>query len=130
MLSTFAGCGSLPLGELCQCKPRVQGRICDECRELYWNLQSTNPDGCQGIVDLFENYIRSCLTIFFSECDCFMPGVLSGVGVCNPKSGQCVCKPSATSRRCDECSEGFYSLNENSLFGCTGKFLNNLKIKN
>jgi len=51
-----------------------------------------------------------------------MPGVLSGVGVCNPKSGQCVCKPSATSRRCDECSEGFYSLNENSLFGCTGNY--------
>eukprot|EP00102_Acyrthosiphon_pisum_P016424 XP_008187385.2 PREDICTED: laminin subunit alpha [Acyrthosiphon pisum] len=100
VLSTFVGCGSLPLGELCQCKPRVNGRICDECRELFWNLQPTNPDGCQ-------------------ECDCFMPGVLSGVGVCNPKSGQCVCKPSATSRRCDECSEGFYSLNENSLFGCT-----------
>lgn len=53
-----------------------------------------------------------------------MPGVLSGVGVCNPKSGQCVCKPSATSRRCDECVEGFYSLNENSLFGCTGKLVN------
>lgn len=49
-LSTFAGCGSLPLGELCQCKPRVQGRICDECRELFWNLQPTNPYGCQGIV--------------------------------------------------------------------------------
>ncbi|XP_050541070.1 laminin subunit alpha [Daktulosphaira vitifoliae] len=100
VLSTFAGCGSLPLGELCQCKPRVTGRICNECRELYWNLEPTNPEGCQ-------------------ECDCFMPGVLSGVGVCNPKSGQCVCKPSATSRRCDECAEGFYSLDENSLFGCS-----------
>lgn len=51
VLSTFAGCGSLPLGELCQCKPRVHGRICDECRELYWNLQPTNPDGCQGTYD-------------------------------------------------------------------------------
>ncbi|VVC44657.1 Hypothetical protein CINCED_3A025090 [Cinara cedri] len=100
VLATFAGCGSLPLGELCQCKPRVHGRICDECRELYWNLQPSNPEGCE-------------------DCDCFMPGVLSGVGVCNPKSGQCICKPSATSRRCDECVEGFYSLNENSLFGCT-----------
>lgn len=48
ILSTFAGCGSLPSGKLCQCKPRVTGRICDECRELYWNLQPTNPDGCQG----------------------------------------------------------------------------------
>lgn len=57
-----------------------------------------------------------------------MPGVLSGVGVCNTKTGQCVCKPSATSRRCDECSEGFYSLNENSLFGCTGKQLNSLEF--
>lgn len=61
-----------------------------------------------------------------------MPGVLSGVGVCNTKTGQCVCKPSATSRRCDECAEGFYSLNENSLFGCTGKLSNTynlLKLK-
>lgn len=64
------------------------------------------------------NNARACA--FPSECDCFMPGVLSGVGVCNTKTGQCVCKPSATSRRCDECAEGFYSLNENSLFGCTG----------
>lgn len=60
VLATFAGCGSLPLGELCQCKERVQGRICDECRELYWNLQSTNPDGCEGMIKSSKDYTCTC----------------------------------------------------------------------
>ena len=47
--SSFAGCGSLEhLGELCECKPHVTGRICDTCRPLFWNLQINNPDGCEG----------------------------------------------------------------------------------
>lgn len=59
VLPTFAGCGSLPAGELCQCKARVHGRICDECRPLFWNLQARNPEGCEckikkKILDLFS----------------------------------------------------------------------------
>ena len=45
---TFKGCGTLPPGELCKCKDRVHGRICNECRPLFWNLQATNPEGCEG----------------------------------------------------------------------------------
>lgn len=48
IIAGFAGCGSVPPGELCQCKPRVQGRICNECRPLYWNLRPGNPEGCEG----------------------------------------------------------------------------------
>ena len=46
--TTFTGCGTLPPGELCKCKDRVHGRICNECRPLFWNLQATNPEGCEG----------------------------------------------------------------------------------
>lgn len=42
------GCGSVPAGELCQCKDRVQGRICSDCKPLFWNLQEYNPSGCEG----------------------------------------------------------------------------------
>lgn len=48
VLATFSGCGSLPAGELCECKPRVTGRICDTCRPLYYNLQPYNSEGCEG----------------------------------------------------------------------------------
>jgi hypothetical protein len=56
-----------------------------------------------------------------AECDCHIPGVMGGLGVCDTRTGQCFCKPLVTSRRCDTCSPGTYSLAENNLFGCTGK---------
>lgn len=46
---------------------------------------------------------------------------MGGVGVCDTKIGQCMCKPLVTSRRCDTCSPGTYNLVENNLFGCSGK---------
>lgn len=49
-----------------------------------------------------------------------MPGVAGNIAECDTKSGQCVCKPSVTSRRCDECVPGTYNLREDNLFGCTG----------
>ncbi|KAI5729364.1 hypothetical protein M8J76_001799 [Diaphorina citri] len=113
VLKTFAGCGSLPAGELCECKPKVQGRICDECRPLYWNLKASNPDGCE-------------------DCDCYTLGTIGGIKNCNPKSGQCVCKATAMNRKCDACVDGTYALQDNNLFGCTecacdiGGSINNL----
>ncbi|XP_063239907.1 laminin subunit alpha [Bacillus rossius redtenbacheri] len=100
VVAMFAGCGSLPPGELCQCKERVVGRICDQCRPLFWNLQPQNPQGCE-------------------ECDCHLPGVVGGLGVCDTRSGQCLCKSSVRSRRCDTCADGTFDLREGNLFGCS-----------
>lgn len=58
---------------------------------------------------------------FLKECDCHIPGVMGGINVCNPQSGQCLCKPSVGSRRCDSCKDGSYNLSEDNLFGCTGE---------
>ena len=35
----------------CNCKVNVgQGtRDCSQCRDGYWNLTESNPDGCQGV---------------------------------------------------------------------------------
>ncbi|CAK1588443.1 unnamed protein product [Parnassius mnemosyne] len=100
VIATFAGCGSVPAGELCQCKDRVQGRICNDCKALFWNLQDYNPLGCE-------------------ECNCFLAGTLGGLGTCNTRSGQCTCKMNVGGLQCDQCQSGFYKLETNNLFGCT-----------
>lgn len=93
------GCASVPKGELCQCKERVTGRICNECKPLYWNLNLTNPLGCD-------------------ECDCFTEGTLGTLDTCDSKTGQCACKPSTTGRICNECKDGTFDLVSGNLFGC------------
>ncbi|XP_046433556.1 laminin subunit alpha [Neodiprion fabricii] len=99
VIETFQGCGSVPIGELCQCKERVAGRICNECKPLFWNLQPRNPQGCE-------------------ECQCNIPGTIAGIGECDTKSGQCICKTAVTGRGCTHCSDGMYNLQEYNLFGC------------
>lgn len=100
VVAAFAGCGSVPAGQLCECKERVEGRICDKCKPLFWNLHPTNPDGCE-------------------DCTCNSPGVIGGIKVCDSDSGQCVCKPKVSSKDCNECADGAYNLQESNLFGCT-----------
>ncbi|KAK9499521.1 hypothetical protein O3M35_002544 [Rhynocoris fuscipes] len=100
--ANFTGCGAFSRpGELCECKPRVQGRMCNECRPLYWNLQQYNPHGC-------------------TECNCYSPGVIGGIAECDDKNnGQCHCKMSVESRKCNVCVDGTYDLQEHHIFGCT-----------
>uniref|UniRef100_A0A8D8UVI4 Laminin subunit alpha n=1 Tax=Cacopsylla melanoneura TaxID=428564 RepID=A0A8D8UVI4_9HEMI len=113
VVSSFAGCGSLPPGELCQCKVKVTGRICDECKPLYWNLRPNNVDGCE-------------------DCDCYTLGTIGSIKNCDQKSGQCVCKATTQNRRCDACADGTFDLQDRNLFGCSecacdiGGSINNL----
>ncbi len=44
----FGGCGAYNDGRLCDCKDRVGGRICDTCKDGFWNLDVRNPYGCEG----------------------------------------------------------------------------------
>ncbi|XP_077547053.1 laminin subunit alpha [Haemaphysalis longicornis] len=99
ILPTFGGCGSLTSGELCECKERVTGRICDQCRPLFWNLKPSNSHGCE-------------------ECECHIPGTLAGLGVCDGQSGQCMCKPNVGQRQCTACVDGTFMLREDDLLGC------------
>ncbi|KAK7086937.1 Receptor binding, partial [Halocaridina rubra] len=101
VLETFAGCGNAPEGELCECKERVTGRICDKCRPLFWNLQKGNPLGCE-------------------DCGCSTAGTVGGIATCDDKTGQCFCKKDVFSRRCNECKDGTYNLQEDNIFGCIG----------
>ncbi|CAG0898967.1 unnamed protein product [Cyprideis torosa] len=96
---TFGGCGTLPVGELCECKERVTGRICDTCKPLYWNLQVNNPYACE-------------------DCNCFQPGVLANLMECDSRYGQCTCKLFVTGRQCQSCIDGFYNMTDNNALGC------------
>lgn len=91
----------MPAGELCQCKQQVTGRICDECKPLFWNLNISNPLGCD-------------------ECDCYTDGTVGTLDTCNSKSGQCNCKPSVEGRICNECKDGTFDLVGSNIFGCNG----------
>ena len=54
---TIGGC-EIPAqeGKLCSCKENVEGRICDTCKPLFWNLQKSNALGCD-------------------DCGCHLPGM-------------------------------------------------------
>jgi len=42
--------------------------------------------------------------------------------VCDPGTGQCVCKVDVVGQRCDVCKDGFHHLNEENPFGCIGGY--------
>ncbi|WAR24784.1 LAMA-like protein [Mya arenaria] len=82
----LGGCGEVNIGRLCECKERVVGRICDMCKQRFWNLNRNNPLGCE-------------------ECGCSPVGTIASMNRCDMGTGQCVCKVSVTGRVCDRCRE-------------------------
>ena len=86
-------------GKLCECKSQVKGRICNQCKDLHWNLQMNNPNGCE-------------------QCLCNQNGTVSSIGLCNSISGQCMCKTNVQGRTCNICKRNTYLLESSNLFGC------------
>ncbi|KAM9785933.1 laminin subunit alpha-5 [Neosynchiropus ocellatus] len=89
-----------PVGQ-CECRLHVEGPACDKCKPLYWNLSPDTPEGC-------------------SNCECNIPGTLSGVAECAQETGQCHCKPNTCSGTCSTCKDGYFDLQDNNYFGCQG----------
>ncbi|XP_032166436.1 laminin subunit alpha-1 [Mustela erminea] len=77
---------------LCDCKPHVTGRQCDQCLPGYYGLDT-------GL---------GCL-----PCDCNMSGSVSDN--CS-EDGQCRCVPGVAGEKCDRCAHGFYAYQDG---GCT-----------
>ena len=55
------------------------------------------------------------------DCVCDTAGTVAMTKMCNPADGQCVCKTHTTGRRCDQCGDGYYDLQDYNVFGCLGK---------
>uniref|UniRef100_A0A0K0DL86 Laminin subunit beta-1 n=1 Tax=Angiostrongylus cantonensis TaxID=6313 RepID=A0A0K0DL86_ANGCA len=78
----------------CYCKPNVDGTRCDRCKNGFWNLQASNPDGCIA-------------------CSCNLLGTFNNEG-CDKITGYCTCKRLVTGENCDQClcnqadKDGFY----------------------
>ncbi|CAF1124771.1 unnamed protein product [Didymodactylos carnosus] len=81
----------------CICKDNVEGTRCDKCKAGYYNLDYNNPQGCQA-------------------CDCHSLGIVDKQ--CDTISGLCQCKQNVIGRRCDQCQENYYGLNNDEVDGC------------
>lgn len=99
LVAEFGGCDKVEQGKLCECKDRVKGRICNQCKDLFWNLQMNNIHGCE-------------------ECLCNPNGTISRIGFCDSLTGQCNCKPNVQGRTCNNCRSNTYRLDSANLFGC------------
>lgn len=71
----------------CQCKPNVEGPQCDRCVSGFYNLSTSNSQGC-------------------SKCSCFLEGSVSQQ--CDPLTGQCPCRRNFVGLKCEQCSSGFW----------------------
>ncbi|XP_055957014.1 usherin [Patella vulgata] len=129
----------------CYCKRNVRNRQCDACEYGYYNLTTSNPDGCtpcdcdpQGSQSIYcdpdsgqcqckENIVglkcNECSPNFFNfslgcvPCNCNAAGIEAGT-ICEPVSGQCVCKQQVGKRQCDTCKDGAYGFGSSPSTGC------------
>ncbi|XP_072265966.1 usherin isoform X2 [Pyxicephalus adspersus] len=76
------------VGGQCSCKVNVWGRQCDQCKDGFYNLQESNPYGCQ-------------------PCRCNTAGTLNESNTCHQTTGQCRCKPNIIGPLCDHCKLGY-----------------------
>ncbi|XP_012542845.2 laminin subunit beta-1 [Monomorium pharaonis] len=76
----------------CHCKPNVDGRRCDRCKNGFWNFDPDDPEGCQA-------------------CTCNTMGTIDNQG-CNVVTGECTCKRYVTARDCNQCLPEYWGLSE------------------
>lgn len=90
---------NLCISNHCECKLHVQGETCNECKNGYWNLATSNTNGC-------------------TECECRIEGTIENLG-CDKFSGKCFpCKKFVSGERCDKCLPGYYGLSSDNENGC------------
>jgi len=65
----------------CDCKLNVEGNNCDQCKQGFYNLSQSNPQGCV-------------------QCACDIKGTAGGSGQCEQQSGNCTCKLLVVGQRC------------------------------
>nr|XP_042700198.1 laminin subunit beta-2 [Chrysemys picta bellii] len=82
----------------CRCKEHVQGVRCDSCKEAFYGLSHTDPQGCQ-------------------PCRCDPRGIIAGSPPCDHISGDCYCKRFVSGRYCSQCLPEFWGLS-NDMAGC------------
>jgi len=90
----------------CRCKTNIQGDMCDRCKNGFWDLSESNPQGCTGMKITKKSltnrigftYVHS----FVSACTCFLHGTVGNEG-CDKYTGACQCKRLVTGENCNQC---------------------------
>ena len=83
----------------CDCKRNVEGNNCDQCKQGFYNLTESNPQGC-------------------TQCACDPKGTVGRSGQCKQQSGNCTCKPMVVGQTCNQCRQGTFGLNQSDPNGC------------
>lgn len=81
----------------CHCKPNVDGRRCDRCKNGFWNFDENSALGCEA-------------------CSCHTLGTVDNQG-CDMNTGECTCKRNVRGRDCNQCLPEHYGLSED-VDGC------------
>ena len=81
----------------CSCKANVQSTKCDTCSEGHFNLQESNPDGCEG------NFVYSIILLL--ACTCIACNCAAGsLSVQCDEIGICECiGDDVLGDKCDMC---------------------------
>uniref|UniRef100_A0A669E7N6 Laminin, alpha 1 n=1 Tax=Oreochromis niloticus TaxID=8128 RepID=A0A669E7N6_ORENI len=103
---------SSPLCDLtngqCLCKEGFFGRSCDQCAPGYYGYPACSACGCD-MAGTEETFCNATLGV----CSC-------------QNTGNCVCKPGVSGRRCEECVSGWFGLSAENLDGCLQCFCSGL----
>lgn len=83
----------------CYCKTNAEGKKCDRCRVGYFNLSSSNPDGC-------------------TACTCDPKGTVGMSRQCESMSGNCTCKRYVIGVNCNQCQPGYFNISLSNPVGC------------
>ena len=89
-------------------------------------INETSSIPCSGgWAGLCACIIKLPVFILFTECQCFLAGVVNngdcakeGEGIREP--GDCYCKINVMGKQCDMCRPGYYNLSEGNPDGCQG----------
>lgn len=79
-----------------RCRPNIEGRKCDHCRNGYFNFPHCQP------------------------CRCSIEGTTSEI--CDQEDERCFCKKNVDGPQCDRCVDGTYNLQSSNPEGCTKCF--------
>ncbi|KAM4543486.1 laminin subunit alpha-1 [Fundulus diaphanus] len=92
----------------CSCRDGFSGRSCDRCAPGFYGYPACSACSCD-VAGTNETFCNRTLGV----CEC-------------GRTGDCVCKPGVSGRRCEECVSGWFALSGLNPNGCSECFCSGL----